>query len=133
MLGGRFPRRLQRAVRSLVAVKPPLLPQADPLRIARQLRVTGRIVLVISLLTAGRMAWTEWRRTEPTIEEVLPGTEAAEARQMGEMYGLFMRDAWNVWCDVRRPYPAAVLIASSGLLVTLGCSRLARRHEADVG
>jgi hypothetical protein len=45
--------------------------------------VTGRIVLVISLLTAGRMSWTEWQRTEPTIEEVLPGTEAAEARQMG--------------------------------------------------
>jgi hypothetical protein len=114
-----------------VAAKPPLIPPADPRRIARQLRVAGRIILVSSLLTAGWMAWTEWRRTEPTIEEVLPGTEAAEARQMGEMYGLFMRDAWNVWCDVRRPYPASVLIAVSGLLVMWGCSQLARRHDAE--
>jgi uncharacterized membrane protein YphA (DoxX/SURF4 family) len=98
---------------------------------ARQLRVTGRLVLVASLLTSGWMAWTEWRRTEPTIEEVLPGTEAAEARQMGQMYGLFIRDLWNLWIDVRRPYPAAVLITASGALVMWGCNRLARRHEAD--
>jgi hypothetical protein len=114
-----------------VAAKRPLIPPADPRRIARQLRVTGRVVLVISLLTAGRMAWTEWQRTEPTIEEVLPGTEAAEARQMGEMYGLFMRDVWNVWSDVRRPYPAAGLIACSGLVVMWGCHQLARRHDAE--
>jgi uncharacterized membrane protein YphA (DoxX/SURF4 family) len=114
-----------------VAAKPPLIPPADPRRIARQLRLTGRVVLVVSLLTAGWMAWTEWRRTEPTLEEVLPGTQVAEARQMGEMYGLFMRDAWNVWCDVSRPYPAAVIIVASGLLVMWGCSRLARRHDAE--
>jgi hypothetical protein len=77
------------------------------------------------------MAWTEWRRTEPTLEELMPGTEAAEARQMGVMYGLFMRDAWNVWVEVRRPYPAAALISASGLLVLWGCNRLARRHEAE--
>jgi len=118
-------------LRSDVAAPPPLIPPADPRRIARQFRVTGRLVLVISLLTAGWMAWTEWRRTEPTIAEVLPGTEAAEARQMGEMYGLWMRDVWNVWVDLRRPYPFATLIAVSGVLVMWGCNRVARRHDAD--
>jgi hypothetical protein len=80
---------------------------------------------------AARMAWTEWRRTEPTMEEIFPGTDAAEARQMGEMYGLFMRDAWNVWADLRRPYPFAALITVSGSLVMWGCTYMARRHETE--
>jgi len=119
-------------LRSAVDAHPPLIPPANPKRIARNLRVFGRLVLVGSLLLGGWMAWTEFRRTEPTVEELLPGTEAAEARQVGVMYGLFARDAWNVWSDVRRPYPAAALIVLSGCLVHWGCSRLARRHDADV-
>lgn len=105
----------------------------NPRRIARQLRVFGRLVLVVSLLAAGRMAWAEWRRTEPTIEELMPGTAAAEARQIGVMDGLFARDVWNVWTDVSQPYPAAALISVFGLLVLWGCNRLARRHDADAG
>lgn len=79
------------------------------------------------------MAWSEWRRTDRTLEEVMPGSDAAEARQVGLMYGLFARDAWDVWMDVRRPYPSAALIATSGLLVWWGSHRLARRHDADAG
>lgn len=125
MASGAPPHRL------VSTARPPLIPPTDPRRLARQIRVTGQVVLLASLLTAGWLAWTEWRRTEPTIEEVLPGSEAAEARQMGEMNGLFARDLWNVWMEVRRPYPSAVLIAGTGLLVFWGCIRLARRHEAD--
>jgi hypothetical protein len=119
------------ALRSDVAARPPLIPPADPRRIALQLRVTGRIVLIISLFVAGRMAWTEWRRTEPTLEELIPGYDAAERRQVGEMYGLFARDVWDTWSDVRRPYPAAAIIATSGVLVLWGFTRLARRHETE--
>jgi hypothetical protein len=77
-----------------VAARPPLIPPADPRRIARQLRATGRIALIISLFVSGRMAWTEWRRTDLTLEEAIPGSDAAERRQVGEMYGLFARDVW---------------------------------------
>ena len=115
-----------------MVARPPLIPPADPRRIARQLRVTGRIVLTISLFVAGRMAWTEWRRTEPAPEELIPGYDAAERRQVGEMYGLFARDVWDVWSDVRRPYPAAAIITTSGVLVLWGFNRLARRHETEV-
>ena len=87
-------------------------------------------MLVASLLTAGWIAWTEWRRTAPTMEELLPGTEAAEARQVGEMQGLFMRDLWDLWSEVRRPFVAAPLLAASGLLILWGCRRLAAMHEA---
>jgi hypothetical protein len=114
-----------------VAARPPLIPPSDPRRIAKQLRVTGRVVLILSLLVAGRMAWTEWRRTEPTLEELMPGSEAAESRQVGEMNGLFARDVWDTWSEVRRPYPAAALIATSGVLAFWGFSRLARRHETE--
>ncbi len=114
-----------------MAARPPLIPPADPRRIARQLRVTGRIVLIISLFFAGRMAWTEWRRTEPTLEEAIPGSDDAERRQVGQMYGLFARDVWDVWSDVRRPYSAAAIIATSGVLVLWGLNRLARRHETE--
>ena len=110
---------------------PPLIPPADPRRIARQLRVTGRIVLIISLFVAGRMAWTEWRRTEPTLAELIPGYDAAERREIGEMDGLFARDVWDTWSEVSRPYPAAGIIAASGVLVLWGCNRLARRHETE--
>lgn len=115
-----------------MAARPPLIPPADPRRIARQLRVTGRVVLIISLLVAGRIAWTEWRRTQPTLEELIPGYDAAERRQVGEMYGLFARDAWDTWSDVRRPYSAAAIIATSGVLILCGFNRLARRHENEV-
>jgi len=109
-----------------VAARPPLIPPADPRRLARQLRVTGRIVFIISLFVAGRMAWTEWRRPEPAPEELIPGYDAAERRQVGEMYGLFARDLWDAWSDVRRPYPAAAIIATSRVLVLWGFNRLAR-------
>ena len=115
-----------------MADRPPLIPPVDPRRIARQLRVTGRIVLIISLLMAGWMAWTEWRRTEPTLEEVLPGYDASERRQVGEMYGLFGRDVWDTWSEVRRPYPAAAIITTMGVLVFWGFNRLARRHETEI-
>ena len=115
-----------------MAVRPPLIPPADPRRIARQLRVTGRIVLFISVLVAGRMVWTEWRRTEPAPEELIHGYAAVERRQVGEMYGLFARDVWDTWSDVRRPYPAAAIITTAGVLVLWGFNRLARRHETEV-
>lgn len=107
------------------------MPPPDPRRIARQLRTTGRVVLVICLLIAGRTAWTEWRRTEPTLEELIPGYAAAESRQVGEMDGLFARDVWETWSAVRRPYPAAAVIAAAGVLLFWGCTRLARRHDGD--
>jgi hypothetical protein len=112
-----------------VAAGPPLIPPPDPRRIARQLRVTGRIVLIVCVLAAARMAWTEWRRTEPTPEELIPGYAAAERREVGEMNGLFARDVWDTWSAVSRPYPAAAIIVTAGFLVFWGFTRLARRHE----
>src|SRR5579859_6665335 len=123
--------KIRAALRSRVAARPPLIPPADPRRVARQLRVTGRSLLVISLLVAGWMAWTEWRRSEPTPEELIPGYADAERRQVGEMDGLFARDVWDVWSEVRRPYPAAAIITTSGVLAFWGLNRLARRHEAE--
>ena len=78
------------------------------------------------------MAWTEWRRTEPAPEELIPGYDASESRQVGEMYGLFARDLYDTWSEIRRPYPAAAIIATSGVLVLWGFNRLARRHETEV-
>ncbi len=115
-----------------MAAGPPLIPPDDPRRIARQLRASGRIVLILSLFFAGRMAWTEWRRTDLTLEEAIPGSDEAERRQVGEMYGLFARDVWDIWSDVRRPYPAAAIIAASGVLLLCGFNRLARRHETEI-
>lgn len=112
-----------------MAADPPLVPPTDPRVIARQLRITGRIVLVVSLFVAGGMVWTESRRTEPTLEELIPGYAATESRQAGEMYGAFGRDVWDTWSEVRRPYPAAAIIATAGVLVLWGFTRLARRHE----
>ena len=109
----------------------PVPESPDGRRLARQIRLTGAAVLVACFLTAGWIAWNEWRRTEPTVEELLPATVAAESRQMGILYGPFVRDLWDVWRDLRRPYPFATIIATSGLIVMVGCSRLARRHEAD--
>ncbi len=114
-----------------VAVRPPLIPPADSRRIARQLRASGRIVLIVSLFVAGLIAWREWRRAEPAPDELIAGYDAAERRQVGEMYGLFARDVWDTWSEVRRPYPAAAIIATTGAMVFWGFNRLARRHETE--
>jgi hypothetical protein len=112
--------------KTLLPVEPP-----DPRRIARQIRLIGAIVLVAGLLAGGWISWHEWYRTEPTIEEVLPGSEAAASRQMGIMYGPLLQDVWDFYREIQQPYIASVLIVATSALVMLGCRRLARRHLED--
>jgi len=114
-----------------VLTKPPVVEDPDGRHLARHIRRTGAVVLIACLVTAGWIAWREWRRTEPTVEELLPGTAAAASRQMGLLYGPFVRDLWEVWRGLRRPYPLATIIATSGVIVMLGCSRLATRHDDE--
>jgi hypothetical protein len=115
-----------------VAVRPPLIPPVDSRRLARQIRVTGRVVLVISLFAAGWMLWTAWRPNDhPVPDEMIAANTEAERRQVGEMYGLFARDLWDTWSDLQRPYPAAAIFTASGLLIMWGLNRLARRHETE--
>ena len=79
------------------------------------------------------MLWTAWRPNEDALpEEMIAANAAAERRQVGEMYGLFARDLWDTWSDLQRPYPAAAILATSGVLIFWGLNRLARRHESDV-
>ena len=51
---------------------------------------------------------------KPTLAELIPGYNAAEGREIGEMDGLFARDVWDTWSEVSRPYPAAGIIAGIG-------------------
>jgi len=65
------------------------------------------------------------------MDELMPGSAAADSRQVGMMYGLLFRDVWQVWREMSQPYNAAMLISAAGVVFMLGCRSLARRHEDE--
>ena len=100
---------------------------------ARRIRWVGVLVLAAGLLTAGRIWWVERHRTEPTIEEVLPGTAARNSRQMGILYGPIVQAVWDFYQELQQPYTEAPLVAVASLIVMIGCFRLAQSHEPHAG
>lgn len=80
------------------------------------------------------MYWTGTHRTEPTIEELLPGLRAARARQTGLLYGHAVLSLWEVWQDLKEPAGEATVVAASGALGAALCFRVAwlkRRGDAE--
>jgi hypothetical protein len=103
---------------------------ADRRRAAR-LRIAGAAVLVIALLVAGVRYTIQIRSAEPTLEELIPGSNAARARQVGILIGPFGVSLIEAWEYLQRPDIQAVATVGAGAIVAFGCFRLATLLERD--
>lgn len=111
---------LSRVPKRLVLVRRP-----DPRRVPRRLRMMGVVLLVAGVGAAGLVYWIETYRAEPSIEELLPGTTAANSRQVGLLYGHGVQSLWEVYQDLKQPGGQALMVAAVAGLAAAGCFRVA--------
>ena len=99
-------------------------------RRAKQLRITGIVVLTLGIITAGLVYWIGIRNATPDDISML-GFNRAEERQMGQLYGKSgqMVDDWLD--DLKQPGTQAVLILIFSAAVFAGCFYFAKLVEIE--
>ena len=102
-----------------------MVPRLDPRRYARRLRRIGTLVLLLGMLCAAGLYWLETSHAAPGIEELLPGSRAAAARQTGLLYGPGVQSLWEIYQELKQPAGQAFLIATTALVVAALCFRAA--------
>ena len=102
--------------------------RADRRRAAR-LRIAGAALLAVALLVAGVRYAIQMRSTEPTLEELIPGSTAARERQVGILIGPFGVSLIQAWEYLQRPGIQALVTVGAGAIVAIGCFRLATLLE----
>jgi hypothetical protein len=108
------------------------VPRHDPRRATRRLRTIALLLFLVGAGAAALTYWLETRHAEPSIEELLPGSRAAAARQTGMLYGHGVQSLWEIYLDLKEPAGQAGLIL---LGAGVGCAiylRLAWLQERDV-
>jgi hypothetical protein len=91
--------------------------------------MAGAALLVIAPLVAGVRYTAQIRSAQPTLEELIPGSNAARERQVGILIGPFGVSLIEAWEYLQRPGVEAVVIVGAAALVAIGCFRLATLLE----
>ncbi len=98
-------------------------------RRAARLRVAGALLLAVALLVAAVRYAVQMRMAEPTLEELIPGSNAARARQVGILIGSFGVSLIEAWDYLQRPGIQAIVTVGAGAIVAIGCFHLATLLE----
>ena len=96
---------------------------------AARLRIAGVLILVFAIVVAGIWYWMETRSATPTLEELMPGSNAARARQVGILIGTFGVSLLQGWEYLQRPGTEAIILVAVAVLGALGCFRVAALLE----
>jgi len=112
-----------------VARKLVLVPRPDPRRVSRRLRALGTLVLVAGVVAAAWMYWIGTHRAGPTIEELFPGSTAANERQMRLLYGHAVGFLYDLYQDWRSPAGEALTVIALSTAASAACFRLAWARE----
>ncbi|MGH7990464.1 MAG: hypothetical protein ACREDS_09790 [Limisphaerales bacterium] len=102
-------------------------------RRARQLKITGIVVLLAGIAGAGVVYWLGTRNADLSDDPSMLGYDRAETQQMGILYGKqgeFIEDLSN---DLKQPGTQAILIAVVSIIVASGCFYFARLLDDDDG
>jgi len=92
---------------------------------ARQLRITGLLVLVLGVTGACLFYWIAARAAAPTMDELFPGYSRNRSRQVGILMGSMVVTMMQLLDTLKDPFTEAVIIAVVAALVALIFFRLA--------
>jgi hypothetical protein len=110
-----------------------IVPRRDPRRAVRRLRTIGILVIAAGISAASLTYWLETRRATPSIEDLLPGSRAAAARQNGLLYGRGVESLIEVFHDLKEPGGQAILIVLASVVGAATCFRAAWiREHGDI-
>ncbi|MGA2801442.1 MAG: hypothetical protein ABSE97_03595 [Verrucomicrobiota bacterium] len=99
----------------------------SPSKKSARLKAIGLIVLLLGISSACLVYWT--RSPDLSDDLSMLGYNKVQQRQMGQLYGkmgLLIEDWSN---DLKRPGTQATLIATTSILIALGCFYFARLLE----
>jgi uncharacterized membrane protein YozB (DUF420 family) len=102
---------------------------------AGRIRVLACIGFTLTLAIAVARYFLQVRATGPSTEDLMPGFEAARARQVSILIGSFGESLLEGWRFVQQPGVQAALLVAIAATVTLLCFRIAWlvEHYAGVG
>jgi peptidoglycan/LPS O-acetylase OafA/YrhL len=106
-------------------------PVASARRRVRRYRMTGVIVLLLGLGSAGAVYWRGSHSADLADDPSMAGYYKAEARQMGMLYGkegLLIEDLSN---DLKQPGTQAFLIIAASIVGAAGCFYFAPQPGED--
>jgi hypothetical protein len=92
---------------------------------ANRLRFIGSGVLVLGLTAACVFYRVRSQSLAPTMDDLLPGYSARQARQTGILMGGFVVQLLQGADKLREPATQALIIAGASVLVALCCFRVA--------
>jgi hypothetical protein len=98
---------------------------------ARRLRITGIIVLVLGIVSAGMVYWLGTRSADLSDDFSMAGYDKPEERQMEILYGKqgeLIEDWTN---DLKQPGTQAIIIVAASVIIASGCFYFARLLHDD--
>jgi hypothetical protein len=111
-----------------MSVDPPLIPDSPPWP-PKRTRQLGALILIVSVLAAGRIYWSETRFAETPEGQLLEGYDRQRNHDMGVMYGRGGRDLMNALQAMDSPAGHAILLIGAGLIGAGICFHRARQIE----
>jgi len=89
----------------------------------------GAACLAAGTAAAGLLYWFETSHAGPSLEDLLPGTTAANTRQVGLLYGPAVASLWEIYQELKQPGGQACLVAAFAAVTAAGCFRAAWLRE----
>lgn len=108
-----------------------LFPVSSSRRRARRYRITGVVILLLGLVSAGVVYWLGSRGTDYADDPDMTGFNRAEERQMGILYGKQGQLIEDLDNSLKQPGTQAVLIVAVAAAVAAGCLYFARILEDE--
>jgi hypothetical protein len=102
-------------------------------RRVKQLRRAGACVFASSIVLALIVYRIGIAHREPSVDELLPGTAAAVARQRGIMFGRAGAALFDLFEGFQEPAGYASLVVVIGFVAAAICYQAAHRIEVDEG
>jgi hypothetical protein len=106
-------------------------PVSSSRRRARQLRITGVIVLLLGIVSMGVVYWLGTRGPDLSDDLSMIRYNKPEERQMEILYGKEGKliEEWSN--DLKQPGTQAIIIAAASVIIASGCFYFARLLDDD--
>ena len=100
-------------------------------RRARRYRITGIVLLLLGVVSAGVVYWLGSRAPDFSDDPAMVGFNRAEERQMGMLYGKQGKLIEDLTYALKQPGTQAFLVAAASAVIAAGCFYFARVLEDE--